>query len=65
MQQSYPSPRLLTIDETARLMRLSRSSVYRLVLSGQLHSLKLGNLRRIRPEAIDRFLDQAEHDQGA
>lgn len=63
MQQSYPAPRLLTINETARLMHLSRSSVYRLILSGALRSLKIGNLRRVRPEYIDAYLDQAEQEQ--
>ena len=63
MLQPATPKRLLTIDEAARVLSISRSSCYRLVMAGALRSLKLGNLRRVRPEAIETFLNRAEKEQ--
>jgi excisionase family DNA binding protein len=42
---------LLTINEVAELLRISRWSVYRLIWSGQLDTLTIGRRRLIRPAA--------------
>lgn len=44
--------RLLTIDEVADLLRISRWSVYQLIWSNQLRSLKIGRRRLVRPSAL-------------
>jgi excisionase family DNA binding protein len=44
--------RLLTIDEVADLLRVSRWSVYRLIWSEQLLTLKIGRRRLVRPAAL-------------
>lgn len=44
--------RLLTIDEVADLLRVSRWSVYRLIWSEQLPTLKIGRRRLVRPAAL-------------
>ena len=44
--------RLLTIDEVADLLRISRWSVYRLIWSKQLRTLTIGRRRLVRPAAL-------------
>jgi excisionase family DNA binding protein len=44
--------RLLTINEVADLLRISRWSVYQLIWSGQLRTLKIGRRRLVRPSAL-------------
>jgi excisionase family DNA binding protein len=36
-------PTLLTVEETAATLRLSRASVYRRIASGELHAVRLGS----------------------
>lgn len=43
------------IEEAAVELRLGRSTVYELVLSGSLKSVKVGRARRIPEEAIAEF----------
>ena len=43
--------RLLTSNEVAELLRISRWSVYQLIWSGQLDTLTIGRRRPIRPAA--------------
>lgn len=49
--------RLLTINEVADLLRISRWSVYQLIWSGQLRSLKIGRRRLVRPSALAACVD--------
>lgn len=44
--------RLLTINEVAELLRISRWSVYQLIWSGQLRTLTIGRRRLVRPSAL-------------
>jgi excisionase family DNA binding protein len=48
---------LLTINEAANLMRISKWSVYQLIWSGQLDTLKIGRRRLIRPAAFAACID--------
>ena len=43
--------RLLTINEVAELLRISRWSVYQLIWSGRLDTLTIGRRRLVRPAA--------------
>ena len=52
--------RLLTINEVADLLRISRWSVYQLIWSGHLHTLNIGRRRLIRPAALTKCLDQLD-----
>jgi excisionase family DNA binding protein len=54
--------RLLTINEVADLLRISRWSVYQLIWSGQLHTLKIGRRRLIRPAAYEACVDQLDNE---
>jgi excisionase family DNA binding protein len=49
--------RLLTINEVADLLRISRWSVYQLIWSGQLRTLKIGRRRLVRPSALAECMD--------
>jgi excisionase family DNA binding protein len=44
--------RLLTINEVAELLRISRWSVYQLIWSNQLRTLTIGRRRLVRPSAL-------------
>ena len=49
--------RLLTILEVASLLRVSKWSVYQLIWSGQLRTLKIGRRRLVRPSALAECVD--------
>lgn len=52
-----PAAEVMTVGETARALRLSEKSVYALVRSGDLPSIRVGAGRRIRiPTAAVRAL---------
>jgi excisionase family DNA binding protein len=43
---------LLSLDEVAGLLRISKWSVYQLIWSEQLRTLKIGRRRLVRPSAL-------------
>jgi excisionase family DNA binding protein len=49
-------PELLTVDEVAQALRLSRSKVYELIASRQLRAFRPGGRIRIPAEAVWDFL---------
>ncbi len=48
---------LLTVDETAEALALSRSTIYRLLKSGDLVATRIGTATRIPKSSLDRFVD--------
>jgi excisionase family DNA binding protein len=50
--------RLLTVDQVAELLQISRWSVYRLIWANDLHSVHIGRCRRVPQEALDAYLAQ-------
>lgn len=54
-------PVLVTINEAAARLRVSRDTVYRLLQAGALPSLTIGRARRISVAALDTFI--TEHEQ--
>jgi excisionase family DNA binding protein len=54
--------RLLTIKEASDRLGLSRSTVYPLVMTGQVQSVKIGRARRIPVSAIDEFVERKVRD---
>ncbi len=63
-QQAIPSL-LLTIDETAQALRMSRSSVYREIFARRLRSLKIGGKRRVSVQALYSYISMLEEESGA
>ena len=51
---------LFKIEEAAKVLGASRSTVYRLMNSGQLVSIKVGSSRRVTRQALDRFVKTME-----
>lgn len=49
---------LLTPEEAARALSISRSKLYELLADGQLESVRIGALRRIPVEALNSFIAQ-------
>jgi excisionase family DNA binding protein len=43
---------LFTVDEAAARLRVSRWTVYNLIRSGQLHTIKIGRRRLVPPAAL-------------
>ncbi len=50
-------PKLLTVNEVAELMRVSRMTVYRLIHSGELPAVRAGKSFRIPSVAVKELLD--------
>lgn len=49
--------RLMSLSEVAVLLNISRRGVYRLVWSGDLEAIRVGNLHRFDPATVRSFLD--------
>ena len=47
---------LLTVEDTAKLLSVSRNTVFKLLRSGDLASMTIGAKRLIPREEIDRFI---------
>ena len=50
-------PFVFTIQQTADLLAISKSTIYRLIDDGHLEAVYIRSKMRIRPQAIDRYLD--------
>lgn len=53
-------PVLLTVEETARYLRVHTKTVYNLIKSGELPSSYVGRQHRIRKEDIEEYLQRQE-----
>jgi excisionase family DNA binding protein len=53
---------LLTIGQVATALQISERTVYRLIKTGQITTVKVGSSTRIRESEIDRLLDMPDHD---
>lgn len=47
---------LLTVAEAQTALSISRPTLYRLMASGEIHSVKLGRSRRIPQSSLDDFI---------
>jgi excisionase family DNA binding protein len=55
---------VLTIDELADYLRISRSTLYKLAQEGRIPCQKVGRHWRFRKQAIDRWLEHGGTDGG-
>jgi|HubBroStandDraft_2_1064218.scaffolds.fasta_scaffold618965_2 excisionase family DNA binding protein len=51
---------LLTINETAERLRVSRWSVYNLIRANQLRTVKIGRRRLVTPAALTEYVKQLD-----
>ena len=49
---------LLTIAELAQLLGIGRTTVYRLVKTGELRAVRVGERLRFRPEDVNAYLER-------
>ncbi len=57
---------LLRVEEAAIRLGIGRTSMYRLVISGEVESVQIGGLRRIPATCLDEYVDRLRHpDPGA
>ncbi len=59
------APLLLTPVEAARRLSIARSSLYSLLLTGEIVSLKIGRSRRVPLAALADYIDRKVREQGA
>ena len=52
---AQPGRLLLTVEEAARLLGIGRTTMFRLIKSGEVESVQIGRLRRIRPDALTAY----------
>lgn len=52
------SPRLLTVEQFAERVNMGRTTAYAKVAAGEVESVKIGKLRRIPAEEVDRYVDR-------
>ena len=55
-----PSPEVMTIDDLAVYLQLSKSSLYKLVQDGRIPGKKIGRHWRFHRGTIDQWLARAE-----
>ena len=58
MSTRFTQARLLTVNEVADLLRVSRMTVYRLIKEGQLKALRVGRSYRLREDDVDEYLSE-------
>jgi len=56
MDNTKPQPLLLKPEDAARLLGISRSTVFDLIAHGKIESLKIGRSRRILQSEIEKFI---------
>jgi excisionase family DNA binding protein len=56
MRAPFTEARLLTVNEVADLLRVSRMTVYRLIKEGQMPALRVGRSYRLREDDVDDYL---------
>ena len=53
-----------TVAEVAAMMRVSKMSVYRLIHSGELESVRFGRSFRVEQRAVDAYLRESYYKTG-
>jgi excisionase family DNA binding protein len=49
---------LLTLEEVAEILRVSKSTVQRYIAQRKLEAVRVGGRFRVRSEALDRYIDR-------
>ncbi|MFG1997792.1 helix-turn-helix domain-containing protein [Spirillospora sp. NPDC048911] len=49
-----------TVEQVAEILQIGRDKVYFLLRTGQLHSIKIGKLRRITDQHLAEFVESLE-----
>ena len=52
---------MLTADEVAQMLRITRATLYKLVKKGKIPAWRVGTDLRFSLEAIEKWMQEAEH----
>jgi excisionase family DNA binding protein len=63
-QRSFREARFQTVSEVARILRVSKMTVYRLIRQGDLPAVRVGRGFRIRQDDVDRYLESRYTEAG-
>jgi excisionase family DNA binding protein len=55
-KSAVPERMLLTVEEAADVLRVGRSLMYELIARGAIKTVRIGRLRRVRPEALADYI---------
>ena len=50
------SKMLLTVSEVAKLLKVNRNFVYKIINNGELEAVKIGSIK-VRKEALNRYIE--------
>lgn len=56
---------LLTVEQAARRLGIGRTTVFRLIRTGELHSVRIGRARRVPAEALTGYIRTLSQQQAA
>ena len=48
---------LLSVSEVAKLLKVNRNSVYKLIKDGELEAVRIGSIK-VRKEALNQYVEQ-------
>ena len=63
-REPFTEARLLTVNEVADLLRVSRMTVYRLIRQGDIAALRVGRNYRLREEDVQSYLNERYTEAG-
>lgn len=63
-QPASPGGGMLTVEEACQYLRISKWTLYRLIQSGTLRTIKIGSRRLIPMQALQDFVGQLESQLG-
>ena len=63
-REPFTEARLLTVNEVADLLRVSRMTVYRLIKHGEMPALRVGRNYRLREEDVHNYLTERYTEAG-
>ncbi len=61
VEQEYVPVLLLRVEEAARRLGIGRSSMYRLITTGEVESVRVGGLRRIPVPCLEEYVERLRH----
>jgi excisionase family DNA binding protein len=63
-KEPFTEARLLTVNEVADLLRVSRMTVYRLIKQGDMAAIRVGRGYRLREEDVHSYLNERYTEAG-
>jgi excisionase family DNA binding protein len=63
-KRPFTEARLLTVNEVADLLRVSRMTVYRMIREGNMAAVRVGRGYRLREDDVDTYLSDRYTEAG-